>query len=192
MTERTANINKRKIKSRLINKNLAVQLFVSRFFIYRNALIKCVLVDSNLTRAERRNAMNQYNKNIELIPTKYPNIFDVALRLGFQTRYIGRLDKSGEGRFLTKRKEKHIHRKTNSLGVNLELLKLQNFKWLQISLGEKKLLTTREFFLHYGKVLNFQKAGFELQSFLPLNLFGAERAIAFENNSQGDLFNQAA
>ncbi|MBA4312187.1 MAG: hypothetical protein C0417_06115 [Chlorobiaceae bacterium] len=135
--------------------------------------------------------MQQYSNNIQLIPTKYPNIFNVALRLGFQTRYIGRLDKSGEGKFIAKRKEKHIHRKTKSLGINLELLK-QPFKFIEIELDGQKLQTTREFFLHYGKVLNFQKAGFELQSFLPLNLFGAERAIAFENNSQWDLFNQAA
>ena len=135
----------------------------------------------------------QYTKQLELIPTKNPNLFDVALRLGFQTRYIGRLDKSREGRFVTKRKEKHLHRKTNSLGLNLELLNQPFFKWIEISYSDKKLVTTRDYFLHHGKVLNFQKAG-DLQSFLPLNLFGVERAISFEQSisSQGNLFNQAA
>ena len=138
--------------------------------------------------------MQQYTKQIELIPTKNPNIYDVVLRLGFNVRYIGRLDKSGEGKFIAKRKEKHIHRKTSSLGVNLELLKLPLYKWIEISFADKKLITTRDFFLHHGRVLNFQKAGYELQSFLPLNLFSVERARAFENNKNPELnlFNQAA
>jgi hypothetical protein len=140
--------------------------------------------------------MNSHSnlQNICLIASKFSYVFNVVLKLAHQTRYIGRLDQAGEGTFTTKRSEKHLHRKTNSLGVNLELLQRFNFKWIVIDYCGKKLETTRNFLLYHGSVFDFKKAGFEKQCFLKLNLFGRDKAEAFDRTilSQGDLFSQAA
>lgn len=134
--------------------------------------------------------MQQDTKNIELCPTKFPYVFNVSLKLDHQTRYIGKLDKAGDGTFTAKRAEKHLHLKTNSLGVNLELLQRFDFKWIVIFYCEEKLVTTRNFFLHHGRVFSFQKAGFERQCFLKLDFFGEVKAIQYEREqkSQQDLF----
>ena len=134
----------------------------------------------------------QYSNNLVLNPTKYPHVFDVALRLGFQTRHIGKLDTAGEGVFYTSRKEKHLHRKTNSLGLNLELVQRQDFpyKWIIIEFDGRRLVTSREFLLYHGAVFNFCKAGFEKQIFLRLDYWGEEKARAFERTlcKQEELF----
>ena len=72
---------------------------------------------------------------ITLSPTKNPKVFNVHLSLGFETRYIGKIDFTGEGTFITKRKTKHVHNLTNSLGLNYELLYNQEilFKWIKIT-----------------------------------------------------------
>ena len=138
--------------------------------------------------------MEQFTKNIQLVATKFPYVFTVALKLDHQTRYIGKLDKAGDGTFTTKRTERHIHRLTNSLGVNLELLQRFTFKWIVISYCGNKLVTSRNYFLKHGKVFNFEKSGYEKQAFLNLSLFGEDKAQLFERSlcQQGNLFNEAA
>jgi hypothetical protein len=133
-------------------------------------------------------------QRIFLSPTKLSSVWTVELRLPFETRYVGKLDKAGDGTFLSKRKEKHLHRKTNSLGVNLELLQRFDFKYVCIEYCGRRLFTTKLFLLHHGKVFTFDKAGFEAQVFLPLDDWGREKALEFEKQlcSQGNLFEVAA
>ena len=133
-------------------------------------------------------------QKIFLSPTKLKSVWTVELRLPFQTRYVGKLDKAGEGTFICKRKEKHLHRKTNSLGMNLELLQRFNFRWIYVEYCGRKLLTTKLYLLHHGKVFTFDKSGFEAQVFLELDAWGQEKALDFERQlcSQGSLFEVAA
>jgi len=123
--------------------------------------------------------MNQ----IDLIPTKQPDIYQVQLSLDFQNRYIGKLDISGEGTFTTSRKPEHLFKKTNAIGINYSLLQDSSipFKWIFILFGKETLITSRFYFLRYGKVFTFTKAGFETQIFLPVNEFGLSRAKQFES-----------
>ncbi len=122
-------------------------------------------------------------------------MFQVQLNLPLQTRYIGKLNEAGEGTFFTKRGAQHLHRKTNSLGINLELVQRQDyhFKWILVEFNGKRVITSREFLLYHGSVFDFSKAGFEKQIFLQLDLWGEERAKAFERTlvQQGDLFAKA-
>lgn len=131
--------------------------------------------------------------NLQLVQTKHSHIFNVKLNLEFQSRYIGTLDKSGEGKFLTNRKEKHLFRKNNSLGLNQELLTSPDliYKWLIINYKGKKLITTRLYFTTHAKVFEFNS--FEKQYFLPLNDFGIEKAEEYEKfiNKQLGLFGEA-
>ena len=132
--------------------------------------------------------------SLVLIQTKHPHIFNIRLNLPYQARYIGKLDTAGEGTFSTKRKDKHLFRKTNSLGINLDLLTNENlkFKWISIDFNKKKLTTSRTYYLTHSNIFNF--AGFEKQSFLCLDEFGYEKAKKFEDSlgKQGDLFSEVA
>ncbi len=133
-------------------------------------------------------------KNLVPIPTKHPHIFKVQLKLEFQTRYIGTLDTSGEGKFLTDRKAKHLFKKTNSLGLNETLLTSPeiDFKWIVINYEGKRLITTRLYFVTHSKVFVF--SGFEKQYFLSLELFGLDKAEDFEKSvcKQFSLFEEVA
>jgi hypothetical protein len=52
------------------------------------------------------------------------------------------------------------------------------------------LETTKLFLMCHGQFFTFSNAGFEKQIFLPLNLWGIDRARAFEVtlHAQGNLF----
>ena len=82
-------------------------------------------------------------------------------------RMLGRLDLSGEGTFVTTRKAEHLHRNTNSIGINLELLERFPFESLEVRYCGRTLRTTRAFLLEHGRRLAF--GGFEPQIFLPLD-----------------------
>jgi hypothetical protein len=122
--------------------------------------------------------------------------YSVWLDLGFEKRYIGKLqiaDQFGNpGTFFCKRSRRHLHQKTNSLGLNYSLLTNPqfDFKWIVIDFEGEKLVTSRDYWLAKGRNLQFGKAGFELQSFLSLSEFGIERARQFEAVQQLELFGE--
>jgi hypothetical protein len=137
----------------------------------------------------------QYKQRIKLFPTKSAYVFTVGLRLDHETRFIGKLDKGGEGTFISnKRTETHLFEKLNALGVNRELCERFNFRWVVVPYCDRKLWTSRLFLLHHGKAFSFGKKGFEPQCFLALHEWGIEKAKAFEANlsKQGNLFGEAA
>ena len=137
----------------------------------------------------------QSMQKISLLPTKSRHIFRVGLRLDFQTRYIGKLDKAGEGTFVSgKRTEKHLFRKFNALGVNLELLQCIDFRWIVVPYCGNQLWTSRLYLLERGKVYSFGRKGFEPQCFLPLPEWDYDKAKAYDASlsGQGSLFEEAA
>jgi hypothetical protein len=123
---------------------------------------------------------SKYNQLLELLPTKHSHLFKVKLNLEFQTRFIGILDTSGEGKFLTTRKGKHLFRKTNSLGLNEELLSSPDihFKYITIDFEGTILNTTRMYFKTHSKLFTFSQ--FEKQYFLPLQEFGLNKTKEYE------------
>ena len=137
---------------------------------------------------------SKHNKKLELVPTKHPYLFRVKVNLDFESRFIGSLDTSGEGKFITNRKVKHLFRKTNSLGLNEELLNAPEIKFslIVIDFEGKRLITTRKYFLTHANVFIF--SGFEKQYFLPLDEFGIDKAEHYEKsiNKQLGLFEEAA
>lgn len=138
---------------------------------------------------------------VRLYPKNKENCFDVCLELPSGKRKLGELNLSGEGTFTSfPRNEKdHLHRILNSLGLNYHLLtsKKVSYKWIVIpfltSEGIKKnLVTSRDYFLRYGKIYQFGKQGFELQYFLELDHFSIEKARLFEAKKviQQNLFDE--
>lgn len=137
----------------------------------------------------------QYTQGLRLLSTRAPHVKRVALDLDCQTRFIGKLDEAGEGTFISaKRTEKHLFRKLEALGVNLDLLRLFPFRWVLVPFCGRDLWTSKRYLLDHGTVFSFKRAGFETQAFLPLNLWGLERAREYEAGLgvQGDLFRKAA
>ncbi len=138
----------------------------------------------------------KFNSQIQLLQTKHPHVFIVQLKLEHQTRYIGKIDVSGEGTFLTYRKEKHLFRKSNSLGLSYSLLSDENikFKWIVISYNGQKLISTRNYFLKKGKAFQFSNKGFELQTFVSLDELNLQTVKRFElsTGTQEDLFSCVA
>ncbi len=135
------------------------------------------------------------NKQIELIPAKYRSVFGVQLNLEMETRYIGKLDTSGDGTFITNRRPKHLFKKTNSVGINHKLLIDESipFRWIVIDYDGQKLVTSRLYMLTHGKCFKFGSQGYELQCFLPLPEFGLNRAREFDTRQviQENLFAEA-
>ena len=138
----------------------------------------------------------QINKIICLVPTKHSHVFQVQLNLEYQTRYIGKIDTAGDGTFYTTRSEKHLFRKTNSLGINYSLLsdELIKFKWIVIFCNGQKLISTRNYYLKKGKAFQFPNKGFELQVFVPIDELNEKTAQQFEQSFgvQESLFTNVA
>jgi hypothetical protein len=136
---------------------------------------------------------SKYNSSLRLIQLQQQKKIKVVLSLSSGERVIGLLDLTGkEGIFLTHKTRAHLFRKTNSLGINHQLLTSTKikFKWIVIDYEGDKLVTTRQYFLTKGKVLKFGQQGFELQVFLPLSDFGKDKALAFKSalSTQPTLF----
>lgn len=132
----------------------------------------------------------QSNKRISLLQTTKAGLFRVLLELQGKRRVIGKLDNSGGGTFTsTKKTEKHLFRKGNALGINLELVQNYGFQWVVVPFSGRTLSTTREELLERGFVLSFKQSGYEPQVFLPLRLWGKGKPGGIE---QSDLFGSAA
>lgn len=71
----------------------------------------------------------------------------------------------------------HTFYTSNSIAIAYELLKL-DFDFIVIECGYNTYKTTRQFFLNHSDFKRF--AGYELQKFLPINLFGMELAESWE------------
>ena len=120
---------------------------------------------------------------LEIVPTKYAHVKNIKYHLQFKAVRLGSVDESGEGTFIaTPRTETHLFRKTNSLGINYDLLvdERLKFKWIVIPYCEHKLISTRNYFLKKGKAFQFGKKGFELQIFVPVNELNIHTARKFE------------
>lgn len=118
--------------------------------------------------------------NLILKKTQFPYIKKVILNLNGKSREIGKLDSAGQGTFTTSRKPSHLFKKNNSLGLSFNLLKDAEikFNWISIDYQGRKLVTSRNYFLQFGQVMQF--SGFELQVFLPLDLFGIAKSRQFD------------
>ena len=102
----------------------------------------------------------------------------------------------GEGTLIITRSEKHLFRKTNSLGISYPLLidETIRFKTIVIIYNGKKLYSTREYFLKKGKAFQFSNRGFELQLFVCLDELNINTVRKFEESTgfQQGLFDNAA
>lgn len=123
---------------------------------------------------------SQEQTQIALRKRKNPNVFDVELHLQLKTVYPGKLDFSGEGTFRARKKPEHFHRNSGGWGVNAELLRRFKFKWISITCNGKEYITSKEFLLKFGKRCTYRD--YEMQYFLPLELWGIDAVRAFEKS----------
>lgn len=101
------------------------------------------------------------------------HVKNVALYLNgsIRPKIIGSLDILTKT-FSTKRsRAKHVHRNTNSLAFNYQLLNLPEVQFIEVNLDGEKLFISKAEALKVGKNYRFGKAGYELQLFVPLDKF---------------------
>jgi hypothetical protein len=128
--------------------------------------------------------LNLCNSKVKLIPTGNKNRFRIQLSLPTETRYIGFLDTSGDGHYITERKKKHIYKNFNSFGVSYDLIHNPNieFRWIIIRCDGKEYISTRDYFRVNGKVSNFTNKGFELQLHVSIDKLNIETIEKFEKS----------
>lgn len=135
--------------------------------------------------------------NLQLLPTKNPDQFQVRLYLGTESRHIGILDIPGKT-FTTKRNANQVFLRSQSIGLNDALLTYKSIpyqwvvlKYLDAEGTHHQLVTSRNYFLQYSKCLEFYG---ERQRFLELSKFGIDKAREFEKlrATQGNLFSEVA
>lgn len=135
-------------------------------------------------------------KAIELVESKQAGVFSVCLSDGFSQKIIGTYN-SANCTFTTFRTEKkHLHRSSGSLAINLQLFsELPNLKWICIiyenAAGKKtELRISKNYLLATGRKSAFKATDYEVQIFLPLQLWGLEHCRRFEmqRDSQLGLF----
>lgn len=165
------------------NTNEALPMIIN---INKNAREKRVFTRSQpLSTGIRKDSMNKHNNSVSYFQTSDPDVYNVRLRLFGKPKLIGVLDTKGEGVFLAVRssKKKHKFNNGNQVGINYELLTdaTINFMFIVIILDGRELVTTRNYFLHKGKAMQFTKQGFELQVFMPISEFNIEAALAYED-----------
>ena len=134
-------------------------------------------------------------KSLTLSPTKSPSIYSVALSDGYSVKIIGKYLEASKTFSCFRNEKKHLHRSSGSLAINEMVLELTGLRWIEILYTDasgrlRELKTSREFILRFGTVAAYQQTNFEKQIFLPLNLWGLENAIKYEQqiNSQMGLF----
>jgi hypothetical protein len=79
-----------------------------------------------------------------------------------------------DGRFTTNRKNEHVFRKTNSWGINANMLAMLDGLKTIVVLNEdtkESFTATYENFIKNSKEFTFKFAGYDKQRFLPLALW---------------------
>jgi len=129
-----------------------------------------------------RKQLKKSESNIKLIPTKNPKRFTVQLDLPSERRYIGYINRAGDGYYVTERKKEHLYRRYNSYGVSYDLIHNSNieFEWIIIKCEGEEYLSTRDYFKHKGRITNFTKKGYELQLHVSLEQLNIKTIKEFE------------
>jgi hypothetical protein len=117
--------------------------------------------------------------SIHFEPSRDPNRHWVKLSDGFNSRTIGEYF-SAEKLLYTKRKFKHLHRLSNSLGVNSQLVNDYQIDMIKILYESELMYVHVGYLFHYGKIHQYGSAGYEKQIFLELSEFASTPEAAFE------------
>lgn len=112
----------------------------------------------------------------KLIITMSGNVF-LKLTKEKRQRKLGFIDRAKKTFIITRKREKHLHRKTNSYGFNHHLIsKSKTFDkiLLKDEFGEYQFPISKV--LDHGRTfMQFSQQGFELQVFMPLEIIELHR-----------------
>ncbi|MDI6804876.1 MAG: hypothetical protein QME58_13735 [Bacteroidota bacterium] len=131
-------------------------------------------------------------------PTNKLGISNVILSDGFCSKIIGSYNSANQTFFCFRTEKRHLHRSSGSLAINEMVLEIPGLRWLEIAYTDssgrvQSLKTSKDFLLKFGKKSAFKSTDYEAQIFLPLQLWGLQAAIRFEQqlSSQQSLFEVA-
>lgn len=118
------------------------------------------------------------NQQPTIIPDKFGNsiivennIISIKLKSESRTREIGVINPQERYFAVNRIREKHLFRKNNSYGFNHHILQnAKKFDKIKLSDDFGTWLIPIKLILEKGSFLHFNKDGFELQIFLPLDI----------------------
>ena len=107
---------------------------------------------------------NIFSSRLSIFDSKYPHLKEVH----FDGEYVGDIDTRGEGSFVTRRKT--LFKKFNGFGIHALLLNCSEIKFnlIIVYYDNKRLITTREYFLTHSNQYDFPEAR---KLFLPITEF---------------------
>lgn len=96
------------------------------------------------------------------------NVYLILFKSG-QQRLLGTINNNTRTIHVTRNREKHLFRKSDSYGFNENLMKLTNsFDYILLKDNYGQYRFHKNIVIKYGEYMNFKQQGFELQLFLPL------------------------
>lgn len=125
---------------------------------------------------------------LQTVATPRPGVYKILLHLPTGPRNIGLID-FNQSTYYTQRNAGHLHRKSQALAINAEVVKRFKVAWVCVQYCGQVLWTTAQNLLSKGFILTFRRQGFEPQLFLKLVEW--EKHKAPRPDSQGDLFEAA-
>jgi hypothetical protein len=134
--------------------------------------------------------MRNNSNFLQTVATSRPGVYKVMLHLNTGIRNIGLIDYNGEPTYYTTRSAAHLHRKSQSLAINAEVVKRFKVVWVCVQYCGEVLWTKAKDLLTKGFVLNFKSQGYEPQIFLKLRDWTKKKEDN-EEDLQGDLFKVA-
>jgi len=106
-----------------------------------------------------------------IIATDKGNVIKIDLKLKSEKkrRLIGLVTKSTRTFFVTRKRESHLHRESNSYGFNYKILEMAlTFDFISIQDEFKRWVIRRSEVVDNPNYLFFKQQGFELQTFISL------------------------
>lgn len=103
-------------------------------------------------------------------------------KTGNRKKLIGTINLTDRTLYKKITPQKHTFNVSDSIGIAYELLKLNEYDFIKIQSGFESYETTKKFFIQHSDFKRF--SGYELQKFLPKNLFGMERAESWEREQK--------
>lgn len=103
-------------------------------------------------------------------------------KTGDRKKLIGTINLTDRTLYKKITPQKHTFNVSDSIGIAYELLKLNDYDFIQIQSGFECYETSRKFFIEHSDFKRF--SGYELQKFMRRDLFGLDKAENWEQEQR--------
>lgn len=103
-------------------------------------------------------------------------------KTGDRNKLIGTINLTDRTLYKRITPQKHTFNISDSIGIAYELLKANEYDFIQIQSGFDFYETSKKFFIEHSDFKRF--SGYELQKFMKRDLFGFDKAESWERNQR--------